>query len=180
MNNQVTIIEITADFLCIVVLGDKKSIDDLIPNINIKNTPLIKYIAVKIDTPSANKCFEMNNNSHRNIIIDDGVESAQCYTYAEYCQKQLYMLMTIEDKNSSSVLGFPKIELYNDEDPELVVEDWFKKNIKNSISEEFKRNMRLTGIVGIDNNILVVATKINCCKKKKNRSAKIYPENCIT
>jgi len=171
MDNQVTIIEITADFLYIVVLGDKSSIDDLIANIKKShNSNETKYIAVKMDIPSAKKCFEMNTSqkSSKHTIIDDGVESAQCYTYAEYCQKQLYMLMTIEDKVTNNVFGFPKIELSNDEDPEIIVENWFKKYVKH-VPTEIKKNLKLTGVVGIDTNILVAATKINHNSKKKCR-----------
>ena len=172
MNNQVTIIEITADFLCIIILGDKTSIEDLISNIK-KNNPNDKtqYMAVKIDNPSANTCYEItktieNNKSFKPVLLDDGVETAQCYTYAEGYHKQLYMLMMLDDKNDSYIFGYPKIELSDDEDPELLVEEWFEKKI-NKIPNGIKKNMKLITVVGSNTNILVIATKINTIKKKK-------------
>jgi hypothetical protein len=182
-DNQVTVIEITADYLCLVVLGDKSSIENLISDM--KNTcraeDKTEYIAVKIDCPSANKCYELtkslNNgidienisisdlNKIKNVKIDDGVETAQCYTYAEGYHSQLYMLMRITEDENSYILGYPKFELEDDEDPELLVEDWFRQRTK-KIPGGLRKNMKLITVVGADTNILVIATKINKRNKK--------------
>ncbi len=187
IDNQVTVIEITADYLCLVVLGDKTSIENLIYDMkstysseksNLKDN--IQYIAVKIDYPSANKCHELtkilNNNIDleegditkiKNVVIDDGVETAQCYTYAEGYRSQLYMLMSVTEQDDTYVLGYPKFELNDEEDPEVLVEEWFKKKIK-KLPMGLKKNMKLITVVGANTNILVIATKIN--NKKKNKT----------
>lgn len=174
-DNQVTIIEITADYLCLIVLGDKMTIEDLIEDVKLANPDnLTQYIAVKIDNPIANKCFELegilNNGKEtfKNISLDDGVETAQCYTYAEGYHSQSYMLMNVYEDDTKYVLGFPKFELGDEEDPEIIIEGWFKKRVKR-LPSGIKKNMKLITVVGPQTNILVIATKIKN-KKKKQRS----------
>lgn len=173
IDNQVTIIEITADYLCLVVLGDKMTIDELIEDIKLANpTDSTQYIAVKIDHPTANKCMELsdflncNKNQTKNIILDDGVETAQCYTYAEGYHCQTYMLMNISEEDTKYILGYPKFELGDEEDPEIIIEGWFKKKVKR-LPSGIKKNMKLITVVGAETNILVIATKIKNKKKKQ-------------
>lgn len=165
-DNQMAVIEITADYLCFVVLGDKKTIDNIVDDMPSDN--IVKYISVKIDCPSAKKCHEiaLELNNGKDIIIDDGVETAQCYTYAEGYDNQLYMLMCITEHNDYYTLSYPKFELGDEEDPEILIEDWFRKQI-GRIPHGLKKNMKLITVVGTDTNILVVATRINKKKHKK-------------
>lgn len=166
MDNQVTIIEITADYLYLIILGDKSTIDDLVNDIKVSNpTDSTKYISVKIDNPAANKSFELTNVLNKDVIVADGVETAQCYTFAEGYNNQSYMLMTVQEDNNTYVLGYPKFNL-DEEDPEIIIENWFKKKIKN-IPNGIKKNMKSITVVGIETNILVMATKI---KKKKQKN----------
>lgn len=173
VDNQVRIIEITADYLCLIVLGDKITIDELIEGIKISNPEsCTQYIAIKIDNPIANKCFELEKtlnttqDKYKNVVLDDGVETAQCYTYAEGYHSQSYMLMTINEDENKYILGFPKFELGDEEDPEIIIEGWFKKRVK-KLPSGIKKNMKLIAVVGPQTNILVIATKIKN-KKKKN------------
>ena len=173
-DNQVTVIEITADYLYLVIIGDKSSIEYLINEIKKYNTSDIEqYIAVKINNPSANKCCELTKslnkyididsidiNKIKTVIIDDGVETAQCYTYAEGYNNQSYMLMTLIENDNNYILGYPKFELGDEEDPEIIVEEWFKKKIK-KFPKDIKKNMKLITVVGTNTNILVIATKIS-------------------
>lgn len=171
VDNQVTVIEITADYLCLVVLGDKITIEDLITDIKLENpSDPTQYIAVKIDNPTANKCAELSELKElyksKNVVLDDGIETAQCYTYAEGYNNQSYMLMNITEEDSKYVLGYPKFELGDEEDPEIIIEGWFKKKVKR-LPSGIKKNMKLITVVGPETNILVIATKIKNKRKKQ-------------
>jgi hypothetical protein len=160
-DNQVTIIEVTADYLLLVILGETALINDLIYELNKNNyDENIKYICLKIDEPLANECFELSNKHNMDYIIDNGVESAQCYTYAEGYNKNLYMVVTITNLNNKYIIGYPKFNLTNeDDDPENIILNWFKKQTK-KIPKGAKKNMKLVTVVGIDTDILVISTKI--------------------
>lgn len=173
VDNQVTVIEITADLLYLIVLGDLTSIEKFINDIK-KNNPsdTTEYMPVKIDNPSANKCHDImsdinDNMMSKTVIIDDGVESAQCYTYAEGYNNQLYMIMTLNkiDEQEKYLLSYPKFELVDDGDPDEIVENWFKKKVK-KIPKGIKKNMKLITVVGTNANILVIATKLSNKTKK--------------
>lgn len=173
VDNQVTIIEIPADYLCLVVLGDKGTIDELITNMKSENpTDTTHHIAVKIDDPSASKCSELytslneEDTKKKNVIIDDGVETAQCYTYGEGYGSQTYMLMHVHEENDKYIFGYPKFELEDGEDPEIIIEKWFKRKVK-KLPSGIKRNMKLITVAGNKSNILVIATKIKNKKKKR-------------
>ena len=168
-DDNVSIIEITADYLYLIILGDKVKIDNLINIINNNNNNLNKtiYISVKIDTPVAHKCDEYfnilnlnkENNKYKHIVLDDSIEMSQCCTYAEGYSNQLYMIMCIVEEDMKYILGYPKFELGDEEDPELIIVNWFKKNT-NTIPNGIKKNIKLITVVGPQTNILVVATKI--------------------
>lgn len=167
VDNQVTIIEITADYLCLVVIGDKVTIDELITNIKIFGShDSDKYISVKIDTPIANKCVDLSKELNKEILPEDGVESAQCYTYAEGYHDQSYMLMCINEENNIYKLGYPKFDLGDEEYPEVIIENWFKKKVK-KLPSGIKKNLKPITVVGTKSNILVVSTKIKNKKKLK-------------
>lgn len=178
LDNQVTVIEISADYLYLIVLGERSLINNFIKDIKTQNpTDTTQYIPVKINYPIANKCYELsktlNNNidiellpslkNVKNVIIDDGIEVAQCYTYAEGYTSELYMLMTLVEENGTYVLGYPKFDLGDEEDPEAVIEEWFKKKVK-KISKSIKKNIKYITVVGESTNILVIATQL---KNKK-------------
>jgi hypothetical protein len=161
-----TIIEINADYLCLVILGDKTTIDELVSDIKEVNpSDPTEYMSVKIDNPIANKCFELSQLSGKNIVADDGAEKAQCYTYADGYHSQLYMLMSVQEDNSVFKLGYPTFDLGDEEFPEMIIENWFKKRVK-KMPSGIKKNMKPINIVGVRSNILVVATKIKNKKKK--------------
>jgi hypothetical protein len=77
------------------------------------------------------------------------------------------MLMSITEQDNSYILGYPKFELSDEEDPEILVEEWFKKKVR-KLPTGLKKNMKLITVVGSNTNILVIATKIN--NKKKNKA----------
>jgi len=169
IDNQVTIIEIAAEYLCLIVLGEKLTIDELIKDIE-DNYPndTTKYISVKINTPMENKRLELLNKFNKDIILDEGVESAQCRTYAEGYNKDIYMLMTLDENYEESneiKFGFPKFDFGDEEYPENIIENWFKKKLKKSLYD-IKKNIKPIAVIGSKSNILVVATKI---KNKKKR-----------
>jgi hypothetical protein len=118
-----------------------------------------------IDIEDITSSLDSANIKH--VITDDGVETAQCYTYAEGYNSQLYMLMTLtyNEHNNKYILGYPKFSLDDDEDPELVIENFFKKTAKR-VPPGLKSSIKLITISGVDSNILVIATKIHSKKKK--------------
>ena len=164
MEDHMTIFEINPEYLYLIILGDKNSIKKIIHDMdNSEMTSDCKYFAIKIDDPLANKCDELLQKSdefNKPIIIDDGTETAQCHTYAEGYNKNMYMLATLRENDKYFVLGYPKFDLDESENPEIVVEEWFDKRMKKK-SSSLKKNMRFVTVVGERTNILVMTTKIH-------------------
>ena len=74
--------------------------------------------------------------------------------------------MTLTENDCSYTLGYPKFDLGDEEDPETLVEDWFKKKIK-KVPNGVKKNIKYITVVGTNTNILVVATKLKKKEKKE-------------
>lgn len=157
MEKEITIIEISADSLYLVVAGEKKAIDKLALDLN-NNNDNIQYISVKIDNPINSKCDELSKNSEKPILPRVGIESAQCYAYAEGFNNDYYMLMSIESIDNQEYLGYLKFDLGDNGDPEKLILDWIKKKLS-KIPKSIKKSLKPLTLVRNKEDILVFVAK---------------------
>ena len=164
-----TIIEISADYIYLVIIGEKNRLQSFSKELqNTCNDPHKKFIVTRLDIPILFN-YDKIKKSYINLEnVDTSIESAQSYACAQeqfIFPKQNkkftpedptinYMLMIIEDKT----LRFPKIDLIN-EDPEEMINEWIIKNY-GVIPEQIKKSMKPLSLVGFDNEILVYSAKI--------------------
>ena len=175
-SNNCTIIEIVADFIFFVVIGSNDDIKNYIKNIKNKN-PNDIYISLKIDVPIVNELKKLESQYKKKIIIESGSESAQSFAFAQdsyiirsrnkqndILTKKTFMLMVLETvDNSKMILKFPKLELHDDDDPEVVVMNWVSNIHKienNIIIKNIKKTIKPITLVGYKNDILVYTAKI--------------------
>jgi len=175
-SNNCTIIEIVADFIFFVVIGSNDDIKNYIKNIKNKN-PNDIYISLKIDVPIVNELKKLELQYKKKIGIESGSESAQSFAFAQdsyiirsrnkptdILNKKTFMLMVLENiDNSKMVLKFPKLELHDDDDPEVVVLNWVSSihSTTNSvILKNIKKTIKPITLVGYKNDILVYTAKI--------------------
>ncbi len=164
-----TVIEISADYIYLVIIGRKDNLRDFSKKIEkYCNDSTKKFIVTRLDIPILFR-YDKIKRYYQNIdLIDTGTESAQSYAFAqeqfifprqnkkfkENDSSSNHMLMMVDD----NILRFPKIDLV-DEDPEKMIHDWIRKNY-GSIPEEIKKTIRPLSLVGYDNDILVYTAKI--------------------
>jgi hypothetical protein len=164
--NNIPIIEITANYIYLIILGNKKNIQLLVNNFNRTASSNISYHMLKMIIPLAQECetvlipkiYNEKNKLVDCINIYDGAEVAQCYICAhgtEY-HENLYMMAILE---SDKYFGFPKFDLDTEYDPEKIITNWFVSN-SCTIPRGIKKNMEPVTVVGINNDILVVACQI--------------------
>lgn len=163
---------IKTDTLYFVIIGDKKTIYKMINIIN-KENPLDNYIMSQLNIPVAKQSIEimkstndiedddmLNSLTQKTVLIDDGVEFAQGHIYADgNYNDESYMIQMLIDNKEHYVLSFPNFLLYEDVNPERIIEDWFKKNFKR-VPSDVKKNTKLVTVAGEKSNILVVRTDI--------------------
>ena len=174
--NNCTIIEIVADFIFFVVIGSNDDVKNYIKNIKNKN-PNDIYISLKIDIPIVNELKKLESLYKKKIIIESGSESAQSFAFAQdsyiiksknkptdILNKKSCMLMVLElIDDTKMLLKFPKLELHDDDDPEVVVMNWVSTihNTTNSITlKNIKKTIKPITLVGYKNDILVYTAKI--------------------
>lgn len=168
-NKNNNIIEISADYIYFVIVGEKNTLLKLInyieKNKNINNN---KFIITRLDIPILFRYNKIQKMINKDIKLDISIESTQSYAFAqeqflipkqktkfiENDTKKNYMLMMIEN----DILRFPKIELI-DEDPEKMILDWIKNNI-GIIPVKIKKTIKPLSLVGYNNEILVYMAKL--------------------
>lgn len=167
--NKQTIVEISADFIYLVIIGKKESLKEFSQKIKkYCKDDTKKFIVTRLDIPILFK-YDMIKKNNENIkYIDIGIESAQSYAFAQeqfifpkenkkFKENDLTinnMLMIVDD----NILRFPKINLI-DEDPEKMIYEWVKKSY-GSIPDEIKKTIKPLSLVGYDNDILVYTARI--------------------
>lgn len=156
-----TVIEISADYIYLVIIGTKENLKEFSKKIKkYCKDDNKKFIVTRLDIPISFK-YNIDN-------IDIGTESAQSYAFAqeqfifpkknkkfkEHDTDANYMLMMVDN----NILRFPKIDLL-EEDPEKIIHDWMKKNY-GSVPDGIKNTVKPLSLVGYDNDILVYSAKI--------------------
>lgn len=167
--NKQTIIEISADYIYFVIIGEKKILKDFSKQLETYcNDPNKTFIITRLDIPLLFRYDKIKKNYNNIKIIDNAIESAQSYAFAQeqfifpkqnkkFIEEDKtinHMLMVIDN----NILRFPKIDLI-DEDPEQMIIEWIKKNY-GSIPEQLKKSIKPLSLVGYDNEILVYSAKI--------------------
>lgn len=163
MEENLTIVRISPEYLYLIIIGNKNQVDSLAKNLNshVKNTDC--YYSLKIHESITNLCNTLNVSneiilSKKHIIVDDGVESAQTYSYVDRTCDNLYMLLELVEHDDNHVLGFPRFSL-EDFDPETQIETWFK-NKSNKIPKGILKKLKIITVVGTNSNILVMSTRL--------------------
>ena len=170
MNKETEKISVKAESLLLIIVGQKNIMELLIKDL--KNNEKEKYILTKISHPSAHKSLELmkslnniedenllNSTTQKPVLIDDGVECAQCHVYGDGSySSDSYMLQQVIDNGDYYTLGFLKFPLGEEDNPETIIEEWFKKNTGKA-PNGIKKNTKLVTVAGINSDILVVTTR---------------------
>jgi hypothetical protein len=169
-NKNTNIIEIIAEYIYLVIIGDKATLKNFAINLkkNINNND-INFIITRLDIPILFEYDNITQNTKKILKLDNSIESAQSYAYAQesfiltkekkitnkkHNNKDNYMLMMIEN----DILRFPKIDLV-EEDPEKMIMDWIKK-YNGFVPDIMKHTIKPLSLVGLDDEILVYSAKL--------------------
>lgn len=169
-NTNTNIIEIIAEYIYLVIIGNKTTLKNFAFNLkkNINNNN-INFIITRLDVPILFEYDNIIKNTKKILKIDNSIESAQSYAYAQESfilkkEKKItnkqnnnndnYMLMMIEN----DILRFPKIDLI-EEDPEKMIIDWIKK-YNGYVPDIIKHTIKPLSLIGLDDEILVYSAKL--------------------
>lgn len=164
MNKDDSPTVIPADYIFLVVISTKTIISKLIKVLN-KNKnkkfvclPIGIPIAESIDDDLIKNVFGISN---KYIVFEEGVENAQCHIFGEDYQKN-YMIVELENKETSINVRFPILSLNDEADPEELINEWVSKNDISNIAKDI--SVKPIHIVGTKHDILVFSAFINKLK----------------
>jgi hypothetical protein len=106
------------------------------------------------------------------VVLDEGVETAQCLTYADIISPnelmgyteysdgcKLMMMMVMNQYDSHYKLSFPILQLEEEENPDKLISKWIKDHDLGDLVKEL--TIRPVNIVGNDHDILVFSALID-------------------
>lgn len=197
MNNDKFTTILSADYMYLIFLGNTNIIDKIIKRLNkksdvqdgkmykIQKGPYKSFAPKKIKNiyikcPLHDPCVGILENDNiqtlisddksmnKCIILDEGIESAQCLTYADISSNDtiirnsnissLMMLMKLVEDNSYIRLTFPILQLDKEENPDKMIGNWLKENNLDDVIKELL--IRPVNIVGNEHEILVFSAFI--------------------
>jgi hypothetical protein len=177
----------------LIILGDYIIIKNIVDKLNKQSNDNIQYTMCGIATPCAELLdgeyiqnilingpsesiipHKANNNVvndyKKYIIFDEGIETAQCLTYADILSTEVtyyndnnkennYMLMRLIDTDTYYKISYPILQLGEEVNPDDLISSWI---INNNIVDLAKNlTIKPVNIVGTDHDILVFAAYIN-------------------
>ena len=102
---------------------------------------------------------DINIDIHKKyVVIDEGIETAQCLTFAEG-YKNYFMLMEIINEPTCYKVSFPILQLDEEVNPDELISDWITDNGVSDIAKDL--TVKPVNIVGTDHDILVFAACVN-------------------
>lgn len=197
INESTTII--AADYMYLILLGKEKIMKKIVDRLNTQSYEQkknIQYILCKIDKPCAeildeeyiqnilvneakssisyvgdNNIIDSDIDRHKKyIVFDEGVESAQCLTYADITSIEIpyyknnnkennWMLMELIDTKTFYKISYPILQLGEEVNPDDLISSWIINN--NIVNFAQDLTIKPINIVGIKHDILVFAAYIN-------------------
>lgn len=171
---------------CIELLDDEQVhkilLDDAKKSISKKSVPINKAKTITDNMSYNNNMLDNTpyNNSEINtfkkyVILDEGVEAAQCLTYADISSSEIssknknnnnnnthstkmFMLMAMINHDTHFKLSFPILQLDEEENPDKLIGKWLQDNDIEDIIKEL--TIRPVNIVGNEHEILVFTAHI--------------------
>jgi len=198
VNDMTTII--AADYMYLIILGDDDVIHKIVNKLNKQSKEKkinTQYTMCRIDKPCAElldddyiqnilineaKDTVSTNKSDNNIVdsdidrykkyivFDEGIETAQCLTYADILSTDISyyknnnkennsMLMELIDTNTYYKISYPILQLGEEVTPDDLISAWIINNDIVSLAKDL--TIKPVNIVGTEHDILVFAAYIN-------------------
>jgi len=150
------IIEIYADFIYYVILGDKEEIDDTVKILN-KNRAdnYVEYLSLKTLIPLAKHKEKIEKSKHVNIELDAIVEEAQAYSYTCYDMKTCHMLVCLKLIENEYILTFPRYIMIDGDDPEKGLLNEFARLSSNKLNNKLSSTIRPLDVIGTNNDVIL-------------------------
>jgi hypothetical protein len=156
-----TVIEVTANHMYFVIYGNKSEVSAFVDILNKNNKDSnIKYIFARTNIPSSNKIDKIQKLYTKKVYLDNGTESSQCFALAEGNPRKTHMIMTVNETENDVMLGYPKIDLSESEDPEETILKWIKKNA-GRLPKGIKKSLKPITLVGTEDDILLYIAHVD-------------------
>lgn len=169
MGINTNIIEIYADYIYYIIIGEKKMVNNIMTILaNEKVDNYVEYISVKANVPLA--IHKENIEKLKNIVItlDPIVEEAHAKAYSLCDMKTAYMMLYLKKIDNKYILTFPRYIMVDGDDPEKGIINEFSRLSNNKITHLLENTISLHDIIGIKKDTLLYMSILKSQNNQNN------------
>jgi len=150
------IIEVYADFIYYVIIGEKKSVD-YIKNIlsSEKVETYVEYLCLKASVPIAKHRENIEKYKQIEVQLDPIVEEAHACAYSSCDMKNSFMIVCLKIIENNYILTFPRYVMVDGDDPEKGLINEFSRLSKNKLTALLASTIRPYDVIGSNKDTIL-------------------------
>ena len=161
------IIEVYADYIYYLPIGDKEKID-YIKNtlVNADVEKYVEYLSLRTMVPLAYHKEILEKKKSFSIRLDPIVEEAQAYAFAHYDLRDSYMLVCLKFIDNSYILTPPRFVMIDGNDPEKGLMKEFSRLSKQKLDPMLINTIKPIAIIGSKKDAILYISKLTNINKR--------------
>lgn len=166
MGNK-NVIEVYADFIYHVPIGDKNKIEqikDILTDANVEK--YIEYLSLKSIIPLASHKEILEKKRNQVIRLDPIVEEAQAHVFAYYDIPDSYMLVQLKYIDDSYILTFPRFVMIDGNNPQKGLLKEFSRLSKHRLDAILYNTVKLIAVIGSKKDSVLYVSKLTNSTKR--------------
>jgi hypothetical protein len=160
MGNK-NVIEVYADYIYYVPIGDKEKIDyirDTLVAADVEK--YVEYLSLKTMIPLACHKEVLERKRCRSIKLDPIVEEAQAHAFAHHDAHDSYMLACLKFIDNSYILTSPRFVMVDGNDPEKGLNKEFSRLSKHKLDAMLANTIKPIAIIGSKKDAILYVSKL--------------------
>ena len=143
-NSNSNIIEIYADYIYYVIIGEKKSIEHVIDVLTAEKVETyVEYLCLKASVPIAKHNENIERCKQIEIQLDPIVEEAHACAYSSHDLENSYMIVCLKIIENNYILTFPRYIMVEGDDPQKGLITEFSRLSKNKLTTLLSQSIML-------------------------------------
>lgn len=154
-------IEILADYIYYIPIGDKEKIDhikDTLAGINAEK--YVEYLSLKTATPLAAHKDILEKKRGYHLRLDPIVEEAQAYAFAHHDMRESYMLICLKYIDNHYILTPPRYVMADGNDPEKGLIKEFSRLSCGKLDTMLSGTIRPIAIIGSKKDAILYVSRL--------------------
>ena len=160
------IIEVDAEYIYYVIIGDKEQVDKVISILKEEKVDnYVEYLCLRAIMPIAKHKENIEFERHISLKMDNIVEESQACAYSCNNSRNAYMLVCLKMIDDQYILTFPRYIYVYGNDPQKGLMNEFSRLSKNRLNTLLTSTIKPFDVIGSKKDTILYVSVLN---KQKN------------